>query len=133
MGLFKKGPPMPPEKLPKLANYHDEKQDLNARARAYLQSNCAHCHMQWGGGNAEFQLLFTLKLEDMRILDVKPAHGHFDLKEPRLIKPGKPEESMLYHRMKLTGLGRMPHVASSLVDEKGVKLIQEWIAKMPAR
>jgi hypothetical protein len=35
--------------------------------------------------------------------------------------------------MKLTGLGRMPHIASSVVDEKGAKLIEEWIRKMPSR
>ncbi len=29
------------------------------------------------------------------------------------------------------GLGRMPHVASTVVDEEGAKLIREWILKMP--
>jgi hypothetical protein len=38
---------------------------------------------------------------------------------------------MLLHRMELTGLGRMPHVASSVIDAEGVKLIREWIESMP--
>jgi hypothetical protein len=31
------------------------------------------------------------------------------------------------------GLGRMPHVASNVVDDQGVELIREWLRKMPAR
>jgi uncharacterized repeat protein (TIGR03806 family) len=133
MGMFTKPLPAPPEKLLRLANYEDPKQELGARARAYLQSNCAHCHMQWGGGNADFQLLFTLDLDKMGIVNVKPAHGDFGVKEPRILKPGRPEESMLYHRMTMTGLGRMPHVASSKVDEAGVRLIGEWVRGMAPR
>jgi uncharacterized repeat protein (TIGR03806 family) len=133
LGLFTRPLPEAPEKMPKIVDYDDPKQDLNARARAYLQANCAHCHMQWGGGNAEFQFLFTLKLDEMKIVNVKPAHGEFGLKDPKVLRPGHPEQSMIYHRMKLTGLGRMPHIASSVVDEKGAKLIEEWIRKMPSR
>ena len=29
------------------------------------------------------------------------------------------------------GLGRMPHVASNVVDEKAVKLIGDWIKQLP--
>lgn len=133
LGLFKKPLPAPPEKLPRLTPDDDRGQPLDARARAYLQANCAHCHMQWGGGNADFQLLFTLKLEEMKIVNVRPAHGDFGIKDARILKPGKPAESLLYHRMKLTGLGRMPHVGSSVVDEQGSRLIHDWIAAMPPR
>ena len=121
----------PPERLPSLVNHEDAKQDLNLRARSYLHSNCAHCHMQWGGGNAEFQLLATISLADTRTLNTPPGQGRFELQDPRVLVPGEPERSMLYHRMTRTGLGRMPHVASSVIDETGVKLIREWIEKMP--
>jgi uncharacterized repeat protein (TIGR03806 family) len=127
LGLFTKPLPAAPEKLPRLVDYDDPKQKLDARARSYLQGNCAHCHIKWGGGNADFQLLFTLKLADMGIAGVRPAHGDFGIKDPKLLKPGRPQESLIYHRMTLTGLGRMPHVGSSVVDERGVKLIHDWI------
>ncbi len=130
LGLFTKPLPARADKLPRLADYDDPKHDIATRARAYLQANCAHCHIKWGGGNAEFQLLFTLKLKDMGIVNVRPAHGDFGLKEPKLLKPGKPEESLIYHRMTITGLGRMPHVASSVVDEQGVKLVRDWIRQL---
>lgn len=130
IGMFNKKLPAPPEKLAKLADYRDEKADLDARARAYLHANCSHCHRKWGGGNAEFQLLATLPLKDTKTVDVKPNQGAFNLTDPRIIVPGHPERSMAHHRMTLLGLGRMPHVASSVVDEQGEKLIRDWIKQM---
>src|SRR5205823_14030558 len=118
LGIFTKPLPQPPEKLPRLYDPNDEGIDLGKRARSYLHANCAHCHMKWGGGNAEFQLLFTLKPAEMGIVNVRPAHGDFGLTEAKVLKPGKPKESLLYHRMTITGLGRMPHVGSSVVDER---------------
>jgi uncharacterized repeat protein (TIGR03806 family) len=129
--LFDRKLPAAPEKLPKLADYRDVKADLDARARAYLHANCSHCHRKWGGGNAEFQLLATLALKDTGTLNVRPGQGTLDLKDPRLLVPGEPDRSLIHHRMTRLGLGRMPHIASNVVDEAAVKLIGEWIEKMP--
>ena len=41
--------------------------------RGYLHANCSHCHMKWGGGNAEFQLLATLDLDGMGSSACGPA------------------------------------------------------------
>jgi hypothetical protein len=87
--------------------------------------------MKWGGGNAEFQLLATLPLEDTGTVGVRLTHGAFALTDPRVLVPGEPERSMVLHRMKLLGLGRMPHVASSVVDDKAVRLIHDWIKQLP--
>ncbi|WP_020474345.1 PQQ-dependent sugar dehydrogenase [Zavarzinella formosa] len=130
LGLFDRKLPATPDKLAKLADYRDTTASLDSRARAYLQANCSHCHRKWGGGNADFQLLFTLPLKDTGTVDIKPAHGAFDLKDPRLLAPGAPERSLLYHRMTRLGLGRMPHIASNVVDEEGIKLIEAWIREM---
>jgi hypothetical protein len=130
IGLFSKPLPERPEKLPKLADYHDAKADLDARARSYLHANCSHCHRKWGGGNAEFQLLFALKLEETGIVNVKPNHGNFEINDARLLVPGDPERSLIYKRMNMLGLGRMPHVASNVVDKEGAEVVREWIAKM---
>ena len=69
-------------------------------------------------------------MNELGIVDVKPGQGTFDLKDPRILVPGEPDRSMIYHRMKRTGLGRMPHIASSVVDADAVKLIGEWIKAM---
>ncbi|MCE9561985.1 MAG: PQQ-dependent sugar dehydrogenase [Planctomycetes bacterium] len=130
IGLFDKKLPAKPEKLEKIADYRDTKADLESRARAYLFANCSHCHRKWGGGNAEFQLLTTLPVKELGLLDVKPQQGTFDLKDPKLLVPGEPERSMIAHRMTRLGLGRMPHIASNVVDEPAVKLIHDWIKAM---
>jgi len=130
LGLFAAPLPAPPEKLPRLVNYEDAKLDINLRARSYLHANCSHCHMKWGGGNAEFQLLATLPLKDTGAAGTRTAHGDFGLKDPRVIARGEPERSMILHRMKLNGLGRMPHVASSVVDDDAVRLVHDWIKQL---
>lgn len=130
IGLFTKKLPAAPEKLAKLVDYKDEKASVDDRARAYLHANCSHCHRKWGGGNAEFQLLATLPVKELGVIDTKPGQGSFDLKDPRILVPGDPARSMIYHRMTLTGLGRMPHIASNVVDDPAVKLVHDWIKGM---
>src|SRR5262249_4546976 len=130
LGLFTEKLRTVPQRLDKLTDYRDASADLDSRARAYLHANCSHCHRKWGGGNAEFQLLYTLKLSDLGIVNTKPGQGTFDLKDPRVLVPGEPDRSMILHRMKLLGLGRMPHIASNVVDADGVKLIGDWIKAM---
>ncbi len=131
LGIFTKPLPAPPEQLPRLANYEEESLPVDVRARSYLHANCSHCHMKWGGGNAEFQLQVTLALKDTGTLNTRPGQGTFDLQDPRVLVPGDPERSLVYYRMKKTGLGRMPHVGSNVVDEKAVKLIYDWIKQLP--
>jgi uncharacterized repeat protein (TIGR03806 family) len=130
LGLFKAAVPAPVNELDRLADYHNEDAPLADRARSYMHANCSHCHRKWGGGNAEFQLLVTLPLDETGTVNVRPGHGSFKLDEPRLLVPGKPEQSMLLHRMERRGLGRMPHVASSLRDEQAIKLLRDWIASL---
>ncbi|MBY0513689.1 MAG: PQQ-dependent sugar dehydrogenase [Gemmataceae bacterium] len=130
IGVFDRKLPAVPEKLAKLADYRDKNADLDSRAWSYLHANCSHCHRKWGGGNAEFQLLATLPLPELGIINTKPGQGNFDLRDPRILVPGDPDRSMLYHRMTRTGLGRMPHIASAVVDDDGVALIRDWIKAM---
>jgi uncharacterized repeat protein (TIGR03806 family) len=130
LGVFKAPLPKPPEELPHLTDYSDPKQPLEARARAYLHANCAHCHMKWGGGNAEFELLAPLDLKATRLLTDKPQHGKLGLDDPALLVPGAPERSLILKRMKTTDATRMPRIASSVVDEEGVKIVEEWIKEM---
>src|SRR5207249_4199154 len=99
LGLFTKPLPATPDKLPSLANYQDESLEIDRRARSYLHANCSHCHMKWGGGNADFQLLATLDLKDLGVVHTRPGQGSFELREPCILVPGEPERSMIYHRM----------------------------------
>jgi hypothetical protein len=114
----------------RLVDPYDVKQDPSLRARSYLHSNCAQCHVEAGGGNAMIDLEFTTKLDKMKIIDVAPQHDAFGLKDAKLIAPGRPEASVLLHRVGCRGPGQMPPLATSLVDERAVLLLREWIRMM---
>jgi uncharacterized repeat protein (TIGR03806 family) len=131
LGLFTERLTKSPEEMVKLVDYRDESQELDRRARSYLEANCAHCHRKWGGGNADFQLLASMPLSETGTLHTRPGQGLFDLADPRILAPGEPQRSMVLHRMQLLGLGRMPHIASNLVDEQSVDLVRRWIESLP--
>jgi hypothetical protein len=86
--------------------------------------------MKWGGGNAEFQLVAPLPLAELGIVGTRPGQGSFELDDPRILVPGVPERSLLWHRMQRTGLGHMPHVGSNLRDDAGVELLRKWISTL---
>jgi uncharacterized repeat protein (TIGR03806 family) len=121
--------PVDPDKLARLANPYDETQPLEARARSYLQANCAICHMQAGGGNAQMDLEHSVSLKRLNAIDVVPLHHKFGLDDARLIAPGHPERSVLLHRIahRGSGSGQMPQLGTNLVDEAAVKLFESWI------
>lgn len=130
LGLFTRALPQPPEQLPRIVDYRDESQPIHLRARSYLHSNCAHCHQKWGGGNADFQTLARLPADKMGVIETRPGQGLFGLTDPRVIVPGDPVRSLVTHRMQKTGLGRMPHVGSNVVDAQGVEVVTRWIESL---
>jgi hypothetical protein len=130
LGAFTAPLPKRPEELPRLVDYHDSKADLHLRARSYLHANCAHCHRKWGGGNAEFELHASSPLAALGVVNTPPGQGTFNLADPKVLVPGDPARSLVLHRMELTGLGRMPHVASRVVDRQGVDLVREWLTAL---
>lgn len=125
-GLLSKNP----DQYKKLADPYDDKAPLEARVRSYLQSNCAHCHVDAGGGNAQFNAEFTATLAETKLIDVAPVHHKFDLPDAKLVAPGHPERSVLLYRLSHRGRGQMPQLATSLVDEKAVKVFEEWIKSL---
>jgi uncharacterized repeat protein (TIGR03806 family) len=122
----------PPEQYDRLVDPYDAKQDLGARARSYLHANCAQCHVEAGGGNAQMHLEFTTALGKTRLLDVKPVHDTYGLPDARLVAPGHPERSVLLHRISHRAAGHMPPLATALVDQEAVRLMREWIAGLKA-
>ena len=57
---------------------------IDLRARSYLQANCAHCHVEAGGGNAQIDLEFTTSRAKRKLFDVKPVHHTFGIEDARL-------------------------------------------------
>jgi hypothetical protein len=122
----------PPEKYRHLSDPYDPKQDVKLRARSYLHANCAQCHVEAGGGNAQMELEFTTKLDKMRLIDVKPGHDTFGLPEARLVAPGHPERSVLLKRISHRAAGHMPPLATSVVDDEAVRVLHDWIEQLKA-
>jgi uncharacterized repeat protein (TIGR03806 family) len=114
----------------RLANPYDDEAGLEARARAYLQVNCAHCHSQHAGGTALIALGATLTLDQTRTVNARPVQGTFGIDDARIIAPGAPDRSVLYYRMAKSGAGRMPRVGSLRVDERGLRLVADWISHL---
>ena len=130
-GKGKDGPlaePLPPA----LVDPYDTKADLDHRARSYLQVNCAHCHQYNAGGTVDIDLRIDLPLVKTKTVGVKPVQGTFGLPDGRLISPGDPYRSVLYYRMSKHGRGRMPHLGSEIVDERGLRLVRDWLRTLPA-
>ena len=101
-----------------------------AAARAYLDVNCAHCHRP-GATASNSGLDLRWEQDDPQALGIgkRPvAAGRgaggllFD------IVPGKPEESILLHRMNDLDPGvAMPELGKSTIDRDGVSAVERWI------
>ncbi|GAB4157243.1 MAG: PQQ-dependent sugar dehydrogenase [Planctomycetaceae bacterium] len=122
----------PPNKRKRFVNPHDSSAPLEARARAYLHVNCAHCHRRGGGGTAAMELPYQLPMEKTNLLNARPTQGTFKIHGAQVLAPGDPFRSVLYYRMAKLGRGRMPHFGSNVVDQQGLQLIREWILRMPS-
>jgi uncharacterized repeat protein (TIGR03806 family) len=123
----KQAMPKKAEEYPRLVDPYDASSVLAARARSYLHANCAICHVPAGGGNAAIDLHYNTEADKQRYLGVVPLHDKFGIAEALLIAPGEPDRSVLLHRVGKSGRGRMPPLASSVVDEQAVQLLRAWI------
>ena len=129
-GLLKPAPAAPPAEWQKRVSPHDVTQPLEARARSYLDINCAHCHRDGGvGGRPSFQMIASLPLAKTGLINGTPL---VPLLGPgaRVITPGAPERSELFHRISLKEGGRMPLLGSEQTDTEGVELLRQWIAQL---
>lgn len=128
LGLFKLEKAV--DELERLADPYDDKEALDRRAKSYLHSNCAICHVDAGGGNAQMLLEYSTPLTKMKIVNAIPVHDRFGLPEARLVAPGHPERSVLLHRVAMRGRGQMPQLATSVTDGPAVSMLTEWIKQM---
>ena len=108
---------------------------LEARARAYLDINCGHCHSEKGAARTSGMWLDAGTHDPLRLgrckLPIAAGHGTGD--RPWDIAPGRPDESILSFRMESNDPGvMMPELGRSVVHAEGVALIRAWIESMPA-
>ena len=117
-------------------DWRDDTVSVEARARAYLDINCGHCHSPEGAGDTSGLWLRQDVTTPGRLGVCKPpiAAGQGTGGNRWGITPGKPDESILHYRMASLDPGAMmPELGRSLVHEEGVELIAEWIAGMEGK
>ena len=119
--------------LPRLADYENENETIESRARAWLEVNCAHCHRSDGPAkNSGLHLLASVT--DWSKLGVGKAPIAAGKGSGGLlygIVPGFPDQSILQFRIESTDPGiMMPEVGRKVVHAEGVALVRQWIAGM---
>jgi hypothetical protein len=73
---------------------------------------------------------FHTPLDQTKLLNTSPAKGAYGLDGSTIIASGDPEHSILLTRMKTRGQGKMPPLATSIEDDKGVDVIKKWIKSL---
>jgi len=114
---------------------------LTERARSYLHANCSFCHRPDGIWNG-FDIRYSVPLQDTDICNIAPgAPGDPTLGVPGalLLTPGNAHSSVLWLRMDAPagngvtgGTGRMPAIASFVVDTQGTDIVSQWIDSITA-
>jgi len=113
-----------------MVNYSDPHQNLDLRAKAYLDINCGHCHRKEGPASTSGLYLTYEEEDDLRwgIFKTPVAAGVGAGSHTFDVHPGKADASILVHRMNSTQPGvAMPEIGRVRIDEEGVALISEWI------
>lgn len=131
-GLLAGAPPL--AKAPRTPVWTDAGESVDARARAYLDANCAHCHNPQGHASNSGLFLQWEETEPaargVRKRPVAAGRGSGDLGFD--IAPGRPEDSILLYRMKSREPGvMMPELGRALVHKEGVALIEDYLRQMP--
>jgi len=135
MNKFEAGAPAMPYKTA-LANPTGTAGTLDQRARAYLGANCGFCHRPDDPNFGSIDLRADTPLKDTYVCGASPERGNQGVPTSLLLTPGMPSQSLMVLRMMAPAddaagkHGRMPNIASYVVDDAAVKLISDWITSI---
>lgn len=124
IGLFD----APVVRMPALADYRLTSATVEDRARSYLHSNCAICHRPDGAYSA-IDLRAGVTLASMKICNLDPNKGDIGVTGAKRLIPGAPDRSLMVLRMQAPdkASGRMPQLATSVLDTLGISLVSQWV------
>jgi uncharacterized repeat protein (TIGR03806 family) len=103
---------------------------LAERARAYLHANCAMCHRPDGVGIVDMDLRFSRPLAVTHTCNVVPSESDLGVAGALRLAPGAPARSLVSLRPHATAAGRMPPLATAVVDDAGLAVVDAWIAAL---
>jgi uncharacterized repeat protein (TIGR03806 family) len=111
----------------------DASAPLAARARAWLDANCGHCHARAGSASNSGLFLDWDEKDPVALgIGKRPvAAGRGSGGREVAIAPGQPDRSILLYRMESVEPGvMMPELGRTLPDAEGIALIRAWIASL---
>lgn len=117
--------------VPHLVDPYNAEASLADRTKAYFGTNCGHCHMPEGGGNALMNLGAWVGENDRNLINAMPQHGDMGLTGARLITPSDVSRSVLPVRVMSRGAGQMPPVGTLQIDPNGLQLLIAWLQSLP--
>jgi hypothetical protein len=111
---------------------------LDERARSYLHANCSFCHRPDGKWNG-FDIRYEVPFKDTYTCNAMPGKGDQGVAGATLLTPTNPMSSVIWLRMDTPAAtamsgktGRMPAIASYVIDTQGTMLISDWIKSITA-
>ncbi|MFN8349828.1 MAG: SO2930 family diheme c-type cytochrome [Spirosomataceae bacterium] len=120
--------------IPKAAVWNDPSSgSLEARARTWLDINCAHCHRNEGPAKTSGLILSYHETDPTKlgIMKAPVAAGRGSGGRQFSIVPGQPEKSILMYRLESADPGEMmPELGRKTTHTEGVALVREWIKSM---
>ena len=114
----------------KMINYSSLNEDIEDRARAYLEINCAHCHIPGGAADTTglYLMLEETNKKSLGFYKKPVAAGKASFNLKYSIVPKKPNQSILLRRMESMDPGiMMPESGRALKHAEGIEIISEWI------
>jgi glucose/arabinose dehydrogenase len=116
------------ETLRALASLTNADVSLTYRVRSYLAANCAQCHQLGGTAPGFWDARIKLSLSSAGIIDGRLNDSGGETNN-RVISPGSLEHSMLLRRVSTLGPGRMPPLATRVLDQQAIDLLTQWITE----
>jgi uncharacterized repeat protein (TIGR03806 family) len=102
----------------------DPSAPVEARAKAYLETNCSLCHRPGGPAPVNMDLRYTTALSDMRLVGVANEASVSGVR----IVAGDHGSSLLWQRASSTEASvRMPPLGVTMVDRQAMQLLADWI------
>jgi uncharacterized repeat protein (TIGR03806 family) len=126
-GYFNSDVP-PANTLPRHIRPAESGATVASHVRSYLEVNCAYCHMPGGTAPSNWDAREATPLAATGLINgLANNSGGNPLN--RLIVPGNPHLSVLLKRVAASDVfGRMPPIASNVLDAEAIAQLQDWIA-----
>lgn len=125
--LFTSTSPIDPTNLPAFPDPLDTTANLEDRARAFLDANCASCHQPGGPTGTAVDLRATTPLAQAGIINAPTQKTNFGIPEMKILVPGQPQFSAISVRMAAESGYRMPPLATSLTPTDYTEVVEQWI------